>query len=108
MSLNRCEESLLKYVRKHPDEERFWKARVLAIDEEGGPLERRAAALESELREYAAERSGTDAGLNDSFGAGVVRLRNLSEYMLAVWPPPKPPVKKQQSAGSQTNPIRSE
>lgn len=94
VSLNRCEDALLQYVRGRTDEERFWRTRVLEIDGKGGPLERRAATLESELRDYAAERSHVDARLEDSLGAGVVRMRNLAEYLLATWTPPKPPPKK--------------
>jgi hypothetical protein len=94
VSLNRCEDALLKYVRGRADEERFWRTRVLAIEGNGGPLERRAAELESDLRDYAAERARADATLQDTFGAGVVRLRNLAEYLLAVWTPPKGPKKR--------------
>jgi hypothetical protein len=91
VSLNRCEDALLKYVRGRADEERFWRTRVLAIDGNGGPLEHRAAKLESDLRDYAAERARADATLHDKFGAGAVRMRNLAEYLLAVWTPPKGP-----------------
>ena len=56
MSLNRCEDAFLAYLRAHPDEQRFWTARVLETDRRGGSSDMRASALELELRAYAAER----------------------------------------------------
>lgn len=92
MSLNRCEDTLLAYLRTHPDEQRFWQARVLDVDHgSSSAREERVAALERELRAYAAERAHADAELRDAFGAGQVRLRNLAELLLATWTPPRGP-----------------
>lgn len=91
MSLNRCEESLLHYVRDRPDEHRFWSARVLELDRGEGSAGARVATLERELRAYAVERGRADPALLDTFGGGRVSLRNLAEYLLAVWTPPRPP-----------------
>lgn len=90
MSLNRCEDAFLHYVRSHADELRFWQGRVLEIDRLPSPLADRTAVLERELRAYAAERTRSDRALGESFGTGTVSLRNLAEYLLRTWPPPRP------------------
>lgn len=91
MSLNRNEDELLRYLRRHPDEQRFWQARVLEIDRRPDSAEGRALTLERELRRYAAERAASDATLGEAIGAGQVSLRNLAEYLLRAWPPPREP-----------------
>lgn len=90
MSLNRAEEALRHYFRSHPDEQRHWHARVLALANATAPSETRAGTLARELRAYAAERATADAALGEAFGAGSVSLRNLAELLLATWPPPRP------------------
>ncbi len=94
VSLNRCEEALLRYVRDRPDEKRFWSARVLAVDRAGGALEGRVAGLDRELRDYAAERGRADGALLETFGGGRVSMRNLAEHLLFLWTPPKPQPKR--------------
>lgn len=90
VSLNRCEDALLRYVSDRPDEKRFWLARVLEIDRSGGSLVDRVAALDGQLRDYAAERGRADASLRDTLGDGRVSMRNLAHHLLNLWPPPKP------------------
>src|SRR5262245_1375361 len=85
VSLNRCEDALLHYLRANPDEQRFWTARVLAVDGGADSREEKTAMLERELRAYAAERAVADAGLREALGAGRVSLRNLAEHVLALW-----------------------
>lgn len=97
MSLNRCEEAFLHYLRSHPDEERFWREQVLAADRGPGPAEERTAALERSLRAYAAERARSDPACGETLGAGQVSLRNLAEYLLRTWPPPRPTVRHRPS-----------
>jgi hypothetical protein len=94
VSLNRCEDALLSYLRSNPDEQRFWHACVLAIDGSPVPREERMAELERALRAYAGERARADPSLGESFGSGHISLRNLAEYLLATWPPPRPMAKK--------------
>lgn len=94
VSLNRCEDALLRYVSDRPDEKRFWAARVLETDRAGGPLEARVAGLDRQLRDYAAERGRADAALVDSLGGGRVSMRNLAEHLLHLWTPPKPQPKR--------------
>jgi hypothetical protein len=94
VSLNRFEDALMRYLRAHPDELRFWKARVLEVDRVGGSLVTRSSTIERELRAYAVERAGVDRDLAEAIGAGIVSLRNLAEHLLAVWPPPRPQVRK--------------
>lgn len=89
MSLNRDEDLLLRYLHDHPDEERFWRARVLEIDRAATELPARTASLERELRAYAAERSRAEASLQRAFGTGPVSVRNLAEHLFRVWAPPR-------------------
>jgi len=90
VSLNRCEESLLRYVCDQADEKRHWTERVLRCERAGASRESCIADLERELRAYAAERGRADAALGEAFGAGRVSLRNLAEYLLTMWTPPRP------------------
>lgn len=90
VSLNRCEDAFLHYLRSQPDEHRFWHARVLEADRQPGPAEARTAELERALRAYAAERARSDLGLGEELGAGRISLRNLAEFLLRSWPPPRP------------------
>lgn len=94
VSLNRCEETLLRYVTDRPDERRFWQARVLECDRGGGPLESRVAGLDRQLRDYAAERGRADPALQDALGNGQVSMRNLAEHLLGLWTPPRPHPKR--------------
>jgi len=91
VSLNRCEDALLSYLRNHPDETRFWMARVLEIDSAPGTKDSRASLLDQELRTYVAERARADPSLIETIGAGTVSMRNFAEYLFAVWTPPREP-----------------
>ncbi|MGH8020217.1 MAG: hypothetical protein ACREIA_18450 [Opitutaceae bacterium] len=94
MSLNRSEDALLSYLRSHPDEERFWRARVQNLDRGGVAREELSVILERELRDYAAERINAAPVLRDTFGVGKVSLRNLAEYAIFSWTTPKPAKKR--------------
>ena len=97
VSLNRCEDALLRYVVDRADEKRFWTVRVLEWDRAGGALESRVAGLDRELRDYAAERGRADVTLLETFGGGRVSMRNLAEHLLGLWTPPKPSPTRQRT-----------
>ncbi len=94
VSLNRSEDALLSYLRAHPDEERFWRARAQDLDRGPAAREDLGVLLERELRDYAAERVNVAPALRDAFGAGKVSLRNLAEYAILSWTTPRPAKKK--------------
>jgi hypothetical protein len=96
VSLNRAEDAVLSYMLAHADEERFWRARVLEIDRAGGALVARSNLLTRELQDYAAERAGSVAALRD-LAETRVSMRNLAEYLLFTWTPPKPAAKRKTS-----------
>lgn len=100
MSLNRCENALLSYFRDHPDETRFWTARVLEIDRTPGTKESRATQLDQELRNYVAERVRANPSLIETIGSGTVSMRNFAEYLLAVWTPARGPMSRAQQRQS--------
>lgn len=104
MSLNRCENALLAYLRDHPDETRFWTARVLEIDRAPGTPDSRASQLDQELRTYVAERTRADPSLIETIGNGIVSMRNFAEYLLAVWTPPRGPAPRRRERRSQNAP----
>ena len=93
MSLNRYELLLLDYVQAHPDEKRYWKERVLEVDKLPLLREQIVIELNAQLWSYFEERSRHESPFRDIVmheGTGKISMLNLSEYLLATWPPPKP------------------
>lgn len=92
VSLNRSEQQLFDYVQKHPEELRFWGDKVRAIGASADP-HAAAVRLEAELWAYYKERSEVVPNFRAQAareGLARVSLRNLSEYLLRLWCPPRP------------------
>ena len=93
MSLNRCEDSLHRYLETHPDELRHWKMKVLEAARHAAAPGENARRLERELWEYFTERCSQVPALRalQAGGPRRVSLLNLAEYLLRVWGPPPAP-----------------
>jgi hypothetical protein len=104
MSLNRTEQLLFDYIQKNPDERQHWQEKVRTLAKIV-PEERAAATLEGELWRYYEERSRVAAPFLEIArreGIRKISLRNLAEYLLRVWSPPRP---KRPSTGGNGGPI---
>lgn len=92
MSLNRYEQMLSDYIESHPEEKRYWLARVLDLGNSGIRREEAVLVLNSMLWEYFEERSRYEApfsAVRAREGSEKVSMLNLAEYWLRMWAPPK-------------------
>jgi len=92
MALNQIEQRLFEYIRGNPEERHFWEEKVRALAAAHADDFAAAAALDAEFRGYAVERARVVRSLAD-MPAGV-SMRNLAEYLLRVWAPPRAVRKK--------------
>ena len=92
MALNQIEQRLFDYMQKNLDERHFWEQKVRALAAAHVDDFAAGAALDAEIRAYASERVRVVESLSD-MPAGV-SMRNLAEYLLRVWAPPRPKKKK--------------
>ncbi|OAM88712.1 hypothetical protein OH491_11455 [Termitidicoccus mucosus] len=98
MSLNRIEQQLFDYIDTHPEEKRFWMDKTRATAAASPDEFSAAAALDGELRYYYMERAGVVPSLAElarAEPAARTSMRNLAEYLIRVWTPPR--VKKRKS-----------
>lgn len=93
MSLNRTEQRLFDYVQRHPEERHHWQAKVLRLAANVPDPHEAARRLEGELWRYYEERTAVVPEFRDAArheGAQRTSLKNLAEYLLRLWSPPKP------------------
>jgi hypothetical protein len=100
MSLNRPEHQLLEYIQRNPEERQYWQQKVRAVAGSEGDVHAASLVLDAQLWAYVQERAGVVAEFREyraAEGRPAVRrisLRNLAEYFLRIWLPPKPPIRK--------------
>ncbi|HWA09997.1 MAG TPA: hypothetical protein VG838_11150 [Opitutaceae bacterium] len=94
MSLNHAEQRVFDYLQKRPEERQYWQEKVRrAANGPAADLHAVAASLEGELWRYCEERSRVAPdfrSLAGPAGGGRISMRNLAEYLLRLWGPPKP------------------
>lgn len=99
MSLNRHEQLLFNYIQKHPEERHHWQGKVQTLVKTMADEPAAATVLEAELWRYYEERCRVAAPFLEYArrdGIRRISLRNLSEYLLRIWSPPR---SKKLSAG---------
>ena len=101
MSLNRCEQRIFDYWKKHRDERQFWQEKVRA--QARGAMDEHVvvAQLASDLWRYYEERSAVAAPFREAArleGTQRVSMKNLAELMMRLWLEPRP--KKKAPAAS--------
>lgn len=92
VSLNRCEQLLFDYVEKHPEERQYWLHKVRGTATASDSTHLAAERLDAELWRYFLERAAVVPNLKQfARDQGVKRtsMRNLAEYLLRLWGPPK-------------------
>jgi hypothetical protein len=91
MSLNPSEQIVSDYVQSHPEEMRFWQEKVRTMTAQGIDPHASAVQLERELWRYFEERSHVAPPFRAVAAKGLTRvsLRNLAEYWLQLWAPPR-------------------
>ena len=87
MALNQIEQRVFDYMQRNLDERHFWEQKVRALAAAHVDDFAAGAALDGEIRAYVVERVGVVKSLSD-LPAGV-SMRNLAEYLLRVWVPPR-------------------
>jgi hypothetical protein len=93
VSLNRSEQQLFEYIEVNRDERQFWQNKVRACERSAKDLADAARILESELWRYLVERSQVVPDFKNAVppeGLRRLSMRNLAEYLLRVWTPPRP------------------
>jgi len=96
MALNQTEQRLFDYIQKNLDERHFWEQKVRALAAAHADDFAAGAAIDAEIRAYVVERVRVVKSLSD-MPAGV-SMRNLAEYLVRVWAPPRPK-KERNSSG---------
>jgi hypothetical protein len=92
VSLNRCEQLLYDYVEKHPEERQYWIHKVRSLAQLSQDKHVIAERAELELWRYFQERAAVVPVLKEfarTQGSGRTSMRNLAEYLLRMWAPPK-------------------
>jgi hypothetical protein len=93
MSLNKYEQTLFEYIDRHPEERRYWHAKIQGSTHLSADPAAVVRGLEREMWEYYTERSQHVPVLCELNPGGVrrVSLLNLTEYLLRLWgPQPRP------------------
>jgi len=98
MALNQTEQRLFDYIQKNFEERHFWEQKVRALAAAHLDDFAAGAALDVEIRAYVIERVRVVKSLSD-MPTGI-SMRNLAEYLLRVWAPPRP--KKKRDSGDAT------
>jgi hypothetical protein len=95
MSLNRFEQQVLDYIQRNPEERHYWEQKVRAVAAAEGDVHTASLVIDAALWEYVQERARVVAEFSE-YGpppgkafAKRISLRNLAEYWLRMWVPPK-------------------
>lgn len=92
MSLNRCEQMILDYVMSHKEERQFWEEKVRSAGRASADDHGAAFQLDMDLWDYFRERSAVTEpfkGHAQREGLRRISMKNLAEYWLRVWLPPR-------------------
>jgi hypothetical protein len=92
------------YVEKHPEERHYWMHKVRSNAALCTNDQEAAAALEADLWRYYVERSQVVSVFVEAAareGLKRTSMRNLAEYWLRVWAPPRTKKASQSELGSQ-------
>jgi hypothetical protein len=93
MSLNRSEQILYDYIRRHPEERQYIHDKVQGICAGSSSPEGASSRIDSELWRYYEERSSFVPGLSEAAGPPGPRrisMKNLAEYLVRIWTEPRP------------------
>lgn len=93
MSLNKYEQTLFSYIDRHPEERKYWHAKLHEASRQTSDPTNLARELERAMWDYYSERTEHVPVLKELNSGGLRRVSflNLTEYLLRVWgPPPKP------------------
>jgi len=93
VSLNRSEQQLFEYIQANRDERHFWEYKVREFDAKCPEKSEAVRLIERELGRYFVERSGVVRSFKEVAareGLRPVSLKNLAEYVLRMWAPPRP------------------
>jgi hypothetical protein len=103
MSLNRSEQQVLAYIQRNPEERHYWEQKVRAVAVAEADVHAASLVLDAQLWGYVQERARVVAEFREygpmpgSATAKRISLRNLAEYLLRMWLPPKPLPRKKPS-----------
>lgn len=93
MSLNAAEQMVFDYIQSHPEERHYWTEKVRATLRREDDEHVAALRLDGELWRYFEERSAVASPFREVAQRQGVRrtsMRNLAEYLLRLWTPPRP------------------
>jgi hypothetical protein len=93
MSLNRNEQSLFDYIKRHPEERQYIQDKVRDISSGSLAPEAAVARIDAELWRYYEERSSVVPVFKETarlYGLQRTSMKNLAEYLVRIWTEPKP------------------
>jgi hypothetical protein len=92
MSLNASEQMIFDYVQAHPDERHYWVEKVQKTSRASVDDFEAARLLDADLWRYFEERSGVASPFKELAQRQGIRrtsMKNLAEYLLRLWGPPR-------------------
>lgn len=92
VSLNRSEQQIYEYIEANREERHFWEYKVRGYASKSPELSEAARQIEGELWRYYLERSAVVPDFKriaEREGLRRVSFRNLAEYLLRLWVPPR-------------------
>jgi hypothetical protein len=107
MSLNRSEQRVFDYLKRHAGEGHFWRDKVRGMAKKAENDHVAAARLEPELWRYYLERSAVAEPFKEAArvdGLGRTSMKNLAELLLRLWVEPRPKKKPSDVGGADADP----
>jgi hypothetical protein len=93
MSLNRSEQGLFDYIKRHPEERQYIRDKVQSVSAASAGAEGAVARIDAELWRYLEERSSVVPEFRDAareFGLRRTSMKNLAEHLVRIWTEPRP------------------
>lgn len=93
MSLNRSEQTLHDYIKRHPEERQYIHDKVRTLASTAADAAGAVARIDSELWRYYEERSAVVPLFKEAarvLGLRRTSMKNLAELLVRLWVEPKP------------------
>jgi hypothetical protein len=92
MSLNRFEQALHDYIRRHPEERQYIHDKVRMIVTGSDEAPKAVSRIDSELWRYYEERSAVVPAFREAaraYGLRRTSMKNLAELLIRLWTEPR-------------------
>jgi hypothetical protein len=91
--MNRCEQTIIDYLKTHPHERQYLQDKVQMFVTRSAEIPNAVTRIDSELWRYYEERCAVVPAFREALGPGTPRkisMKNLAEYFVRLWTEPRP------------------